>query len=245
MFGAACLCGNVKAAEQTPPPPKDGVPFPSDNGDLTGDHLVLRADAFGFRLPREPDKKFCAYRETQFVVTKNSYVQFTSIPKEKLTKSEEGHTACGNESDMVTYNALYIADEETQKTMTYERTGFAFGTLVVPFKFRLGRDKKIVSSSTIAPYIGFRHDKLQGFSLDLMPVVSAGLGIVPVYNPDKQENESKAAFSTAVGLTLTSSKNSKFNAGFLVGKDFLSKSDRSLDPSVNKIWLSLWLGISY
>jgi hypothetical protein len=260
MFGAAILSGNSNAEQQAPAAPaastqtvqldqlgniRKGVPFPADNGDITGDHLILRADAFGFTLPRDPNKKFCSYRDARFVVTKDSYVQFYFVTDEKVKKSDAPHVTCPADTEMVTYNALYIADEETQKTMSYERTGFAFGTLVVPFKFRLGGDKKLVSSSTIAPYLGFRHHKLQGFSMDLMPVASAGLGIVPVYNPDKKENESKAAFSTAIGITLTSSKNSTFNAGLLIGKDYLSKSDRNLDPSVNKVWLSLWLGISH
>lgn len=222
-----------------------GVPFPSDNGDIIGDHLILQADAYGFRLPREPDgTRYCAYRKTRFLVTKDNYVRIYQVLPDTPKKSTIDHSACPDNSNMVTFDTLYIADDNTQKTMSYERTGFAFGTLVVPFKFRLGSEKKLVSSSTIAPYIGFRHHKLQGFSMDLMPVASAGLGIVPVFNSITKENETKAAFSTAIGLTLTSTKNSKFNAGLLVGKDFLGKSDRGIDPSVNKMWLSLWLGIS-
>lgn len=76
----------------------------------------------------------------------------------------------------------------------------------------------------------------------MTPIVSAGLGLVPITNPTTNSTETKAALSTAVGLVVTSSKSESFNAGVLIGKDFLGEVDRKNDPSVGKLWLSFYVG---
>jgi hypothetical protein len=126
------------------------------------------------------------------------------------------------------------------KEHPYRRTGVLFGALVVPFKFHLGGENKLTASSTIAPYVGFRGPA--PFGLTFAPVVSAGLGLVPVNNPETDETDTKSAFSVAIGLLLTHSKNDKFNAGILFGKDFLSKSDRAGDDTVDEPWFSIYAG---
>lgn len=249
---------------------KKGVAFPDDNGSIVGDHLILSSDAYGFKLPFGTNKKtYCAPDGSRFVVTKDFYVSFYQVgydlsdkeiaadaarsaqmtaegipPGTDASASDKFVGKCEVNFAHVQRDVQYIADEDTQKSMRYERNGFAFGGLIVPFKFRLGKEKKVVSSTTFAPYIGYRYHKFQGYGMDLMPVVSAGLGIVNVRDATKNEDDTKAAFSTAVGFTLSSAKNPHFNAGVLLGKDFLSKKDRAIDPSVNKMWFSLWLGIS-
>lgn len=122
----------------------------------------------------------------------------------------------------------------------YRRTGVMFGALVVPFKFHMGGEHKLSPSSTVAPYVGFRGPA--PFGLTFAPIVSAGLGLVPVNNPATDETQTKAAFSVALGVLLTHSKNDKFNAGVLFGKDFLSKGDRAADTTVDKVWFSIYAG---
>jgi hypothetical protein len=122
----------------------------------------------------------------------------------------------------------------------YRRTGVMFGALVVPFKFHMGGENKLSASSTVAPYIGFRGPA--PFGLTFTPIVSAGLGLVPVNDPSTDETDTKSAFSFALGVLLTHSKNDKFNAGVLFGKDFLSKSDRVGDDTVDKVWFSIYVG---
>ena len=60
-----------------------------------------------------------------------------------------------------------------------------------------------------------------------LPCVSGtGLALVPVVDQTaKTTPTSRSAFSVAAGLVLTSSKNSDFHAGLLIGKDYLSRSD--------------------
>jgi hypothetical protein len=156
----------------------------------------------------------------------------------------QNSAVCGLAPKLPVINGTYKISNTQLSQATSKTTGVAFGALVVPFKFRLGNDKKLTASSTIAPFIGARWDGLQGFGMEGMPVLAAGLGMVPVTNPTTHTTETKSAYSTAAGFTLTSVKNSSFSAGILVGKDFLSKSDQAGDPSVGKLWISIWLGIS-
>lgn len=257
LFSSLCMAGQdpAAAAPAAGNPPnvleniKNGVPFPDDNGSVVGDHLTLRTNVYGFKRPHDgTDTRYCAAKDSQFVVNKDHYVSFFTVPTEYDRNSANSKvlaTEICPSGKMVMLDTPYIADEQTQKAMIYKRTGFAFGTLVVPFKFRLGSEKKLVASSTIAPYLGFRWRGLQALSMDLMPVASAGLAIVPVHNSETDKDETKAGLSTALGLTLKSSKNASFSAGVLVGKDYLTKEDRLNDPTVNKLWISFWLGVSH
>ena len=63
-----------------------------------------------------------------------------------------------------------------------------------------------------------------------------------VTNPDSGRTETKSAFSIATGIVMGSSKNDAFQAGFLVGRDFLGRTDAALDPGSKKVWLSFYVG---
>ena len=171
--------------------------------------------------------------------------QRANAPKEPgMFSTEEAASlsaisACASAGMVNDYTAYKI---ETARLMEHpnRRTGVMFGALVVPFKFHLGGENKLSASSTIAPYVGFRGPA--PFGLTFTPVVSAGLGLVPVNNATTDETDTKSAFSVALGVLLTHSKNDKFNAGVLFGKDFLSKSDRAGDDTVDEVWFSIYAG---
>ncbi len=222
--------------------------YPNSQNDNSGDHLRLPVDLYGFdpvsRTPDVTNEKLCAGKDTSYSVSftdkDNTYVKFYTVEK-----PESAHTCPGiAEKDIVATGSVYKIATNIYQTIAPKRTGLAYGALVVPFKFRLGNDKKLVSSSTIAPFIGIRWSKLQGFGYEFMPVIAAGVGLVPVADPVTNTTETKSAFSTSLGITLTSTRNTEFSAGLLVGKDFLSRSDRLIDPTVNKPWISIWLGVS-
>jgi hypothetical protein len=176
-------------------------------------------------------------------------VQFYDIPNEprgffgtpEVTK--EALEACKPEERVNTHSSYQIS-RTALEGFGFRRTGVTFGGLVIPFKYRLGGDKGITSSSTVAPYVGFRTRYLQGYGVSFTPILSAGLGLVPVTDPTEGKTETKPAFSMAIGLVMTSSKNDQFNAGLVFGRDLLSKSDRTLDPNVDKPWLSFYLGVA-
>lgn len=238
--------------------------YPSDAGRLDGDHLTLRTNVEGFQeaFGQNTDLK-CAPAGSLLSVTSESgdqvLVRFRVIPNEndtdvrayskdssysfeKVTKLKSLESC--KEDRRVNGYTQYKIPKATLQRFDYRRSGAVFGGLVVPFKFRLGGAKELSSSSTVAPYVGFRSSLLQGWGLTFTPVFSAGLGMVPVVDPTNNTTTTKAAFSTAVGLVLTSNKNEGFNAGFLIGRDFLSRSDRQRDPDVNAPWVSLYLGYS-
>lgn len=218
--------------------------YPSNKGDLIGPHKRLGTDAGGFKLKGETGTTTrCAGKNSVLSVIARTddktILRFVSV-KAPAADFE----TCPSSGKQVTEGASYEMANGDFDVLPLKDTGVAFGALIVPFKFRMGDDKKISSSTTIAPYIGMRWYRLQGFGVEFMPVVSAGLALVPVTDQTTRNTETKAAFSLATGVTLTSRTVTDFSAGVLVGKDFLSKNDRQADPSVNKVWVSIWLGMS-
>jgi hypothetical protein len=229
--------------------------FPGDEDRLDGDHLRLRTNVYGFveSGAAQGAPKKCAPQGSGLTVLQEAtdgtlVVQFYDIPDSPrgvLTEevAKEALSKCPPADRVNPYTAYQIA-RAALSTFGFKRSGLAFGALVVPFKFRLGGDKGITSSSTIAPYVGFRTRYLQGFGLSFTPILSAGLGLVPVTDRTENKTETRPALSLAVGLVMTSSKNEKFNAGLVFGRDVLSNSDRALDPNVDKAWLSFYLGLA-
>ncbi|MET0532934.1 MAG: hypothetical protein ABW171_01810 [Steroidobacter sp.] len=209
--------------------------FASDEDRLDGDHLKLRVNVTGFAPLDGAATGLCAPKESKLKVSKHEgdtvYLFFKSIPADV--------SGC---SSMVNDSTQYQISATTLNRHAYRRTGVTFGALIVPFKLYLGDDSRLSASSTIAPYVGFRW--LSTHDLAFTPVVSAGLGLVPVADDSTGETSTRSAFSTAVGVLLTHSKNEKFNAGLLVGKDFLSKNDREGDPAIDNLWFSLYAGYS-
>lgn len=221
--------------------------FPSSNGNQIGDHLTLTTDVFGFTplstaAGVAPGSR-CAGKYSKYsVVDSNSTETIVKFYEIKEPMSEDTCPLAGRK--IVAEGSTYVIVNTLYSKIQAKTTGISYGALIVPFKFRLGSDKKLISSSTVAPYIGVRWVNFQGWGFELMPVVAAGLGLVPVASADSKTTETKSAFSTSIGLTLTSAKDSKFSAGVLFGKDFVSKADRINDPGAIKPWLSLWLGVS-
>lgn len=232
----AALCPGAAMADETAK-----TSIPGDNGRYDGDHLTLRTTVRGFKEPgvdNAPSK--CAPAGAKLAVSRERdgklFVRFLQIEGE--TKAAD---ALCDAASRVGYFVQYEIDKAGLEQFDLKRTGVTFGALMVPFKFRLG-DNKIVSSATIAPYAGFRTGWLSSRGLTLTPLVSAGLGLVPVTDPATNETETRAAFSTATGFVITSSKNEQFQAGLVVGRDYLGRADRALDPGSKKPWVSLYVG---
>lgn len=218
--------------------------FPSNREELIGPHKNIGTDVYGFKLHGGSDADLrCAGKDSVVSVLGRTDT-ITIVRFVKVTGPSAGTEVCPEGAKPASKGAMYSLPNEHFDVLRIKNTGIAFGALIVPFKFRLGNDKKISSSTTIAPYLGFRSSRFQGWGMEFMPVISAGLGLVPVSDPSTGTTETKAAFSVAAGITLNSATVSDFSAGILVGKDYVSKADRGLDPSVNKMWISIWLGVA-
>ena len=240
---AASLSASVLAQGQP-------AAFAGTGDSYAGDHIRVFTHVIGFKESRpgaQPDR--CAPRDSGLAIRHEAEgvltVRFYDIPKvteEELKKTKLGEACLA--AGLVSVDSSYTIAKKDLLAHDFKRSGFTFGGLVVPFKFRLGGDNAVTSSSTVAPYVGLTSRHLQFFGVSLNPVVTAGVGFVPIVNPATGASETKSAFSFGAGFVMTSSKNEQFSAGLLFGRDVLSKSDRALDPNADKPWLSFYLGVA-
>jgi hypothetical protein len=229
--------------------------IPSDNGNLAGDHIKLATNVGGFvALPISSENtppSLCATVGSTAAVSHVAgefiFLRFLKVADKTDVLTFQGDfpamEACSGLARVNTFTQYRIKATELAQ-YDFKRSGIAFGALVVPFKYRLGGAKELVSSATMAPFIGIRTALGQSWGLTFTPVVAAGLSLVPVVDATTKASESKAAYTLALGIRLTSSKNENFSAGLLYGRDFLNKSDRDADPNVSKPWVSFYLGYS-
>jgi hypothetical protein len=168
-------------------------------------------------------------------------LRFQDVPGQPVGAEIPDHLRDCPTDKRVNTHEQYIISRAQLGQYSVRRTGLTFGGLVVPFKVRLGSSREIVSSATVAPYIGWR-TSYEYWGISLTPTVSAGLGLVPIHADGGGSPTTRAAFSTAFGLVLGSDKNQAFHAGLLLGKDFLSRADRQIDPSAKLPWWSFFVG---
>jgi hypothetical protein len=251
MAGSAASAADEPVVASDPPARKtEPMKFADDGDRYDGDHLVLTTDAWGFRpLVGQASAERCAPTGAVLVVMHDSagtlVVRFKDTGSSNSAAVPPAKEAAGAQDrrceakDRVREAVAYEIGKETLRQFGFKRSGLAFGALVVPFKFRLGVNE-LVTSSTVAPYLGWRFPL--GAAMTFTPIASAGLALVPVDDPSTGKSETKSAFSAALGLVLTSSKNDQFQAGALIGRDFLGRADRARDPGSRKPWISLYLG---
>ena len=223
----------------------------SASDDLIGGSHVFKVDRFGFAKSSstsvEPKGKYCA--------PKGSEVEFNSSPQEanrgltanfKTVGSNRKDQACDAKKEFIVKKSTqyYVTNAEAD-AFPLSRRGIVSGGLVVPFKYYLGGDRRITTSTTVAPYVGLQFNNL------VRVVVSAGFGLVPIDKTTTADDgaqstssDSKPAISVAAGFIITPSDNESFRAGLLIGKDFLSNEDRTADPTANKPWVSFFVGVS-
>lgn len=251
MLLSAAVISSASAADST---------FPSDENKFIGDHLRLRTNVDGFiEVSGDQSKKFCAPVSSRVAVTGETsdelFVRFLDITDEADSLLNDvdkaGLAACpkkdakdAKDGRRVNGFTQYKIKRTTIGEHDFKRSGVTFGGLLVPFKYRLGSSKELVSSATMAPFVGFRTAWFQNWGLTFTPVLSAGLSLVPVADAASNSTSTKAAYTLAAGVRLTSSKNEAFSAGVLFGRDFLNKADRAMDASVNKPWASFYVGFA-
>ncbi len=239
----------------------DPVTYVSDNNSLVGDHVYLRVNVAKFIRADDAGqtRNLCAPQGTRLRVTGESgndlLVKFVEVASKAVGNKADGSTKMVTPLSQTTSDAVrecagrevntftqYKISKGDMESHAYARTGIVFGGLVVPFKFYFS-DKSIEASTTVAPYVGMRLP-YHFYGATLTPVASAGLGLVPIADA-AGSTSTKPSLSVAVGLVIRSTKNQSFNAGLLIGRDYLSKADRLLDPKKDDIWLSLYLGTAF
>lgn len=223
--------------------------YASSAGQSIGDIVTIKSDMYGFEAVTGLEgitTKYCAGAGTEIRVNgRNTTYTFVEFKHSKnIQPANAAGIVCPRDAPLVLEQVSFRISNDVWDHVRSTVQGVTFGALVVPFKFRLGGDRKLVTSSTIAPYFGYRFDSLQGASLMGIPIVSVGMGFVPVYDSASKTTQTKTGLSAAIGFIVTSEKNPNFNGGFLFGKDYLGREDRQIDPSISKAWVSLWLGVT-
>jgi hypothetical protein len=222
--------------------------FASDEGRFDGDHLRLRSHVWGFKSvdPGGPAGDLCAPAGSVISVHRQTgddlFVRLLDAPAADDKVYGAASVAGCPEANRLKLFVQYKISKAALEMHDIKRSGVNFGALVVPFKFRLGKVRELTASSTVAPYVGFRTAWLQGFGLSFTPILSAGVGMVPVVDPETNTTTTKSAFSVAIGFVMGSSKNDSFNSGLLLGRDFLGGTEQQKDPAVGKPWISFYVG---
>jgi hypothetical protein len=217
----------------------DSSQIPASGNKYDGDWIRLHVDVFTFKKADGTDNvNYCAPAHSKFAVYRELSNDNLSV---RFRKVEPFQSTQG--CSVVDLHTQYIVKKSDIEQMSHARSGFTFGGLVVPFKVYMGHNTQLSASSTVAPYVGFSAD-WDLFGITVTPVVAAGISLVPVANAATGGTDTKSAFTSAIGFEFDSAKNSAFHAGLLLGKDFLNKNDRGNDPTINKIWVSLYVGYS-
>lgn len=220
-----------------------GPSYPGDDESFKGDSLTFRTLAQRIKRTDQADTDtatYCAGPRTSVRVRDETTTDIT-FRVDELPKSAP---TCPVGVTPVQPGIQYAISKTNLANYDYYRTGVSFGGLVVPFKVRLGKDKDLIASPAIAPFVGYRTAWMQGVGVTFTPVLAAGLSLVPVPDATGETTETKAAYTTAIGFRVTSSKNGGFSAGLLYGRDFLGKRIADTDPRLHKPWFSFYVGAS-
>jgi hypothetical protein len=220
-----------------------GPSYPGDDESFKGDRLTFRTLAQGIKRSDQPADEattYCAGPSTAVRVRDETTHDITF----RVTEMPKSPPSCASGAVAVQEGIQYAISKTALAKYDYYRTGISFGGLVVPFKVRLGKDKDLIASPAIAPFVGYRTSWMQGVGVTFTPVLAAGLSLVPVPDASGETTETKAAYTTAIGFRVTSSKNGGFSAGLLYGRDFLGKRIADTDPRLHKPWFSFYVGAS-
>lgn len=234
----------------------------SSGGQLgPGDRAVLSVDIPGFVRVQDdgvtPAQTFFAPRGSVLWIDGKLDTNQTVVVHFSCVAKGESHTRfwCTDtvapsteyEKAIATLSQNGVVDNHTQyriklealKTYAISSVGSQYGVLLVPYKFHLS-DNSFSSGVTLGGYYSYA---ITSPGISWGPVVSAGLGVVPVATTGDNgpTTENKAAVSAAVGLLLTFSKTSDFQIGILAGWDWLGK-DAQYEHE-GKTWVALSFGV--
>jgi hypothetical protein len=235
----------------------------SASGFGAGDEIKLITAVSGFRnANNKADAGYTAPGGCVFFVSgsdpTNSYVQgyfkkythfynFSSISTLFSTALPAGDADCAKEQEgkKIKQGTLYEIAGNTLKEASADIRGWQAGVLVAPYKFHFS-DHSTQGSASIGGYVGYNYGNP---AVTVTPIVSAGLGAVPVpASTTPSSTPTPGATTTHTSLTLASGvlfgikKYGAFQVGLLVGIDWAGAGAHY--KYEGKPWLSLSFGTS-
>ena len=213
--------------------------YPDDDGNLSGDKFRLQSNLYKISKFGESNETHCAPKASKLHVRVDEKNQALF----RFTRIGGPNDGCKKEENIVNDYTLYTKPSSELKREAGVRSGVQFGGLIVPFKYNLST-KKLDSSPTIAPFIGYRTDWEPG-GLAVIPVAMLGVSMKTGTNTG---SGTQASLSSGAGLRLTSSKNENWQAGILFGRDFGGGTEAGAPGTSTQgkafNWFSAFLGYS-
>lgn len=149
-------------------------------------------------------------------------------------------------ANSVTANRDYQISTDRLMRAPANVNGWQFGVLVAPYKFHFS-DDSTTPAATIGGYFGFQ---LGNPSVNVVPVLSVGLGAVDETTPPEPAGEGDeekatgtlACLSAAGGVMFQIRKAGGFTVGVLLGGDWTGQKDRYRYDG--KLWAAVTVGMA-
>ncbi len=165
------------------------------------------------------------------------------VPKADQTTAQTNTHMCkdvSNFQDIADGTEFYIDADDLKKTAT--RSGWDFGTLVVPFKLQLSGKNAFTSSATVGAYLGYRMP-FDDIGFGLSPVIFAGASNISTSQTTGGTTQSQTVAGISYGFGLIANIKDSFNMGLVFGADHVD----SAQPYAysDKPWVSFEIGYSF
>jgi hypothetical protein len=136
---------------------------------------------------------------------------------------------------------FYVGGSDLDHTAT--RSGWDFGTLIVPFKFQMSDKSLVTGSATLGGYVGYNIGlNMPGFRVS--PV--AFVGVSDISMPQSGGSGSSSSTQTVAGISygvgLMGTIKDSFNISLVFGADHASSNNYQYQ---DKPWVSFALGYSF
>jgi len=151
--------------------------------------------------------------------------------------------SCDSSDNIIPYDVALKMEKKYLDSYTFDRYGFTYGALVVPYKYHFKGSKNFEGNSSVGPYFGWRLGKASWFGVELKFVGFVGASAIKVtQNIDGSDVEQTLAALSFGGGLLGQIKES-FQIGLILGEDIVSKDANYEDNE--KLWGAISIGFSF
>lgn len=219
------------------------APQPSDEYDWKGDKVKLLSDVINIKatIDTAGQQNYFAPDGSIFdVVTDDKKTNKLTV---KFRKDNiDGNRNAPSSQTRIEEHGTYSLDKAAVENALHKRYGWAFGALLVPFKYQLS-DKSFSGSTTIGPYFGY---KIQNSSGSITPVISAGwVGNIAVPLANGSGTVNRSGFTIAAGLIFSIDKGTGTQIGVLFGQDRLGSNAVAPYQYEGDTWFSMSIGFKF
>lgn len=225
----------------------------NDSTNYLSDEIVFRFDTYVTKIDMTKSEKIfsdgCAPANTHLKGIGKAKVKGDTVlhPLFRVTKRvgevkpSAGH--CQKDFTLVQEGDLVVVDEVNIATTPPDRYGWAFGTLLVPFKYQFKGDKNFSGGATLGGYAGFRFDRTSVLGLALQGIVFAGGSNIQVNQTVNGKITSQNMLGISYGLGLLGTIKDSFHLGIVLGADRVN--DSANYQNNGKPWIAISLGFQF